>query len=168
MLSLHPVSAMKTILLILLLIASGSAFSQKTGSRSKTEDKPQRKTLRSDIFGECYVEIYVDNPDGTVDTVVVENPMRPDCFGLEIRKPDYEKTGRRNTPDKDKSRVRPPQRKPATQMLSKALDSSNQKAFADSWMVRMISQRGPTFSRSSDSYIDFGVTTNSLMLKSPP
>jgi hypothetical protein len=159
---------MKTILLALLLISCDPSFSQKSPSRRKTEGKPERKTLRSDIFGECHVEMYVDNEDGSVDTVLMENPKRPDCFGLEIRKPDYEKTGRRNTPDDDKSQGRPPKRKPATQLMSKALDRSNQKAFTDSWMERMISQRGPTISRSSDSYIDFGVTTNSLMLKSPP
>ena len=159
---------MKTFLLIFLLISSDSAFAQKSGSRQKAKEQTRRKYRRADIFGDCMILHVVEYLDGTLDTIAMHNVNRPDCFGEKIKIPNYRKTGKRNIPEKGKYHPRKPKRKPATQMMTKAHDRSNQKAFADRWMIRMISQRGPTFSRSSDSYIDFGVMTNSLMLKSPP
>jgi hypothetical protein len=109
---------MKKIPLILLLILSQSAFSQKSRSHNNVDNQRKPKTLRADIFGECYEDQCVDNVDGTTDTFSVPNWKRPDCFGMEIKKPVYRNTKKRNTSSKEKNPMKPPKRRPVIEMLT--------------------------------------------------
>ncbi len=109
---------------MILLIMSQTAYSQKTRrSDLKAEKQPMERPLRADIFGQCYEDYYVYNEDGSIDTVYAPNWKRPDCFGSEIKKPDYRKTGMRNTPVKGKTRMRRPERKPVDEMTATTHDS---------------------------------------------
>jgi hypothetical protein len=110
---------MEKTLLMILLIVTQTAYSQKTRrSDSKAEKKPMTLPLRADIFGECYEDQYLDNEDGTTDTFSVPNWKRPDCIGMEIKKPVYRNTRKRNTSSKEKNPVKPPKRRPVIEMLT--------------------------------------------------
>jgi hypothetical protein len=105
--------------LIILLLASQTAYSQKTRrSDSKTETQRNQRSLRADIFGECLEDEYVLNADGTIDTFSVPNLKKPDCFGMEIKKPVYRKPIKKNIPSKGQYHVKPPKRRPVIEMLT--------------------------------------------------
>jgi hypothetical protein len=107
-------------LLIILLILSQTAYSQKIRrSDSKAEKERMNRALRADIFGECYEDYYVYKDDGTIDTVYAPNWKRPDCFGMQIKKPVYRKTSMRKTPSQGKNQMKPPKNRPV--MLMKAM-----------------------------------------------
>ena len=98
-------------LMIILLIISQTAYSQKTRrSDSKAEKEQTNRALRADIFGECYEDYYVYKADGTIDTVYAPNWTRPDCFGMQSKKPVYRKTSKRKTilPGNAKQRLKSP------------------------------------------------------------
>jgi hypothetical protein len=121
-------------LMIILLIISQTAYSQKTRrSDSKAEKERTNRALRADIFGECYEDYYVYKDDGTIDTVYAPNWKRPDCFGMQSKKPVYRKTSKRKTPSQGKNRMKPTKNR--TDMLMKAMAVKNLQLIPESFTL---------------------------------